>query len=345
MTKGLLIGALVGALVAAGAYRAFAWHRSSESQAPASPASSGSKQEPASDPEIDALNVENQRLRGELASLEKAAATGDPAAKVPSKKGPTWKDLGAKVYKLRDQLNNHDDDSPEENELMGEFLALLSEAAKKDGVTVEEAMMGPAGMLGLLLGVLEGSDLPPDAAQMARIEAAMADANKGWQDYIAGREGRTGMEQSRDLLTIAGGGFAGIRGVLRADQIDMLDKMEMFNDIPSMSPSRGVSGDRASVSAQLGDQWKSSLKLDDTQAASIVPIVDEYMRAYDEIATEAAKKTAAGEKVNDWTTAVQKADLMVSVQKRMKETLRLTEEQVKAMKEWSGSYGYTISTK
>jgi len=49
-------------------------------------------------------------------------------------------------------------------------------------------------MLGLLLGVLEGSDLPPDAAQMAKIEAAMAAADKAWKEYIAGRDGLTGME-------------------------------------------------------------------------------------------------------------------------------------------------------
>ena len=343
MTKGLLIGALVGAVLAAGAYRAFAWHRSTDAHAPAAPSSAASKKDPSSDPELEALKAENEKLRGELASLEKTAAE---VAKTPAKKtGPTWKELGARVYKLRDQLKTNDGNSPEESELMGDFFALLSEAAKKDGVSVEEAIMGPEGMLGLLLGVLEGSDLPPDAAQVAKIEAAMAAADKAWKEYIAGREGMTGMERSLDLLTISGGGFSSIRGLLRADQVEMLDKMDMFNDIPSMSPGRSVSGDRASVASQLGGQWKDSLKLDDTQAASIVPIVDEYMRKYDEIQAEAEKKKTAGEKVNDWTTAAAEAELMVAVQKRMKETLRLTEEQEKAMKEWTGSYGYTVSAK
>jgi hypothetical protein len=345
MTKGLLIGALVGALLAAGAYRAFAWHGAPESKAPPVEGASASKPETPPDPELAALKVENERLLGELASLEKAAAAGDPGTKTASKKGLTWKELGAKIYKLRDQLKDHSESSPEESELMGDFLALLSEAASRDGVTVEEAIMGPEGMLGMLLGVLEGSDLPPDAAQMAKIEAAMAAAGKAWKDYIAGREGLTGMERSRDLLSISSGGFAGIRGVLRADQMEMLDKLDMFNDVPSMTPGHGVSGDRASVAEQLNGQWKSALKLDDTQAASIVPIVDEYMRAYDEIAAEAARKKAAGEKVNDWTTAVQEAELMVSVQKRMKETLRLTEAQEKAMKEWSGKYGFVVTPK
>ncbi|MEK7468388.1 MAG: hypothetical protein AAB074_13345 [Planctomycetota bacterium] len=345
MLKGILLGTVVGAVLAAGAYRAFAWHRSPDSPAPAAPGSPTSKSEPSPDPELRALVSEGERLRGELASLEKSGGSGDAAVKPPARKGPTWKELGAKVYKLREQMKDKSERSAAETELMGDFFSLLSDAAKKYGVSMEEAMMSPEGMLGLLLGVLEGSDLPPDAAQMAKIQALMAAADKGWMEYVAGRESLTGMERSLDMLEISGGGFLGIRGVLRTDQIEMLDGMDMFNDIPSMAPRHSVSGDRESVAAQIGGQWKSALKLDDTQAASIAPIVGEYMRAYDEIQAEAEKKKAAGEKVNDWTTAVAEAELMVSVQKRMKETLRLSEEQEKAMKEWTGIYGYEIGTR
>ncbi len=343
MLKGLLLGAVVGTLAAAGAYRAFAWRRGAEAPAPAATNAAGGPRVPVADPELEALKAENERLRAELASLEKAEAAKTASPKTAPKSALSWKELGAKLYKLRDQLKNHDETSPEMTELWTDFMALLTEAAKQDGVTFEEAMMGPNGMLAMLQGVLAGSDLPPDAAQQAKIDAASAAAAKDWKDYLATRDAKSAMERNRDLLSLSGSGLASIKGVLTPAQMDMLEKLEMFDDNPSMRSRTNFSGDRATVTTQLADAWKSELKLDETQRISIGPIVDEYMRGYDEITADAERRKAAGEKVNGWTTAQKEADLMVATQKRMKETLRLTEAQEKAMKDWSGSYGYEVT--
>lgn len=343
MLKGLLLGAVVGTLAAAGAYRAFAWRRGAEAPAPAAANPAGGPSVPVADPELDALKAENERLRAELVSIEKAAAARTAEPKTAPKSALTWKDLGAKLYKLRDQIKNKEEPSPEMMELWTDFMALLTEAAKQDGVTFEEAMLGPNGMLAMLQGVLAGSDLPPDAAQQAKLDAASAAAGKEWKDYLAARDAKSAMERNRDLLALSGNGLASIKGVLTPAQMEMLEKLEMFDDNPSMNSRTNFAGDRGTVASQLTGAWQSALQLDDTQRISIGPIVDEYMRGYDEIAADAARRKAAGEKVNGWTTAQKEADLMVATQKRMKETLRLTEAQEKAMKDWSGSYGYDLS--
>lgn len=343
MLKGLLLGAVVGTLVAAGAYRAFAWRRGAEAPVPAAANPAGGPRMPVADPELDALKAENERLRAELASIEKVAAAKTATPKTAPKSKLTWKELGAKLYKLRDQIKSTEETSPEMAELWTDFMALLTEAAKQDGVTFEEAMMGPNGMLAMLMGVLEGSDLPPDAAQQAKIDAVEAAAAKEWKDYLAARDGKSAMERNLGLLSLSGNGLAAIKGVLTAEQIGMLEKLEMFDDNPSMQRRTGFSGDRAGVATQMTDAWGAALQLDETQRISIGPIVDEYMRGYEELTADSARRTAAGEKVNGWTTAVKQAELMVSAQKRMKETLRLNEAQEKAMKEWSGSYGYELT--
>jgi len=343
MLKGMLLGALVGAILAAVSYRVFAPRRE------IAPPPAGGTAAPAPavpDAELEKARTQNAKLLEELAAARKApdtAATTAAIAKPPVKSLPTWKELGARVYKLRDQLKNRDQMSPEMTALWSDFIAVIGQSAQKDGVTIDEAMMGPGGMLGLLVGILEGSDLPPDGGQQAKLDLTMEAMEKGWKDYLAGRGELTAMERDRALLALTGGGMNDMRAAMTAAQIDMLDKMEMFKGVPGRGLSSQFNGDRTTVASQLADRWKSDLGLDDSQTVSIRPIVDEYMRGFDALEMEAERLKSAGAPMDDWTKALQRQDLMLAVQKRMKDTLRLTDAQAAAMKEWSGTFGYSVT--
>lgn len=336
MLKGLLLGVLAGALAAAGAYRAFAWRRVAEIPAPVTePTSSGAKRtsEPA---DLTALRDENDALRAELAAQGKESAA--PAPK-PAKAAGTrarWKEIGARVYRLRDQVKKGEQPTPEMMEVWTELMALLTEAATRDGVPIEEALLSPDGMLGFMLGVLAGMEPPPDAAQEAKLEAIAGKAEAAWKEFLSKRGGETAMERSLDLVRLAGGAWGEVRGVLTPEQTALFEKLDMFDEVPRMTPATSFSGDRATIAAQLSTSWQSALKLTDTQAASLGPIVDEWMRGMDDL-------RAAGIK-DPWAKTLREAELMVAAQKRVRETVRLTPEQEEAMKEWNGAYGFEIAT-
>ncbi|MCE9583526.1 MAG: hypothetical protein K8T20_13655 [Planctomycetes bacterium] len=347
MLKGLLLGAVLGAAIAAGAYRGLMKHR--EASPPTVPGEGGpgvATPVAASNPDLYAAKAENARLAGELAAIRKTPAPGDPVPVKPVPVATTaqrWKALGAKIYKMRDQLKNHDGMSPETSEIMSEFMALLGEASRRDGVTIDEVILSPDGMLGMLVGILEGSDLPPDAAQQAKVDAVLAKTEKAWKDYLAGRGDRAAMEGQRDLLKLAGGGYRDLQASMTPAQYEMMEKLEMFKGVPSMGMNMSLGGPRETVASQLTDRWKNDLQLDDTQAISIRPVVDEYMRRYDELQAESARRKAAGEKPDEWADAIAEADLMVAAQKSIQTTLRLTDKQAEAVKGWKGRYDYTVS--
>lgn len=336
MLKGLLLGILAGALAAAGAYRAFAWHRAPEAPATAPEPSQAEAKPAAESPALRALQDENAALRAELAALGKDAPAPAPTTARAAGTRARWKEIGAKVYRLRDQVKKGEEPSPEMMEVWTELMALLTEAATRDGVPIEEALLGPDGMLGFLLGVLAGAEPPPDAAQQARLEAIAGKTEQAWKEFLGKRGGETAMERSLDLVRLAGGAWTDVRGVLTPDQVALLEKLDMFDEVPRMTPRTRFSGDRASVAAQLSTAWQSALKLTDTQAASLGPVVDEWMRGMDDL--------EAAEIKDPWAKTLRETELMVAAQKRLKETLRLTPGQEEAMKEWNGAYGFEIAT-
>lgn len=336
MLKGLLLGVLTGALAAAVAYRAFAWHRPEE--VPASvPEPSQAAATPAADPAVlQALQDENASLRAELAAIGKDAPARAPKTAKAAGMRARWKEIGAKVYRVRDEVKKGEEPTPEMMEVWTDLMALLTEAATRDGVSIEEALLGPDGMLGFLLGVLAGAEPPPDAAQEAKLEAIAGKSEQEWKEHLARRGGETAMERSLGVLRLAGGAWGEVRGVLTPEQTALLEKLDMFDEVPRMTPGSRFSGDRASVAAQVSGAWQSALKLTDTQAASLGPVVDEWMRGMDELA-------AAGVK-DPWEKSVREAELMVAAQRRLRETVRLTPGQEDAMKEWNGAYGFEIAT-
>lgn len=340
MWKGLALGALVGAVLAA-----VGWRLAAPRAAPALPlpapaaAGGGAAPKAAGSPELEAARAENSRLAAELASVPK------PTAPAPRPVRPAsvlaWKELGAKIYKLRDELDANPP-SPEAAQLMEEFIAVLAETSRRDGVSFEEAILAPGGMLGLMCGVLEGSDIAPDAGQQEIIDRLMAAQEEAWKDYLAKRGEVSGMQRNRDLLAFAGRGVGELQGALTPAQFEMLDKLDMWNDVPTAGGNHGYTGTREAVAGQISDGWTKSLALDDTQAASIRPIVEEYMRSYDDLKRDLERRRAAGEKVDDWSGAVKEADLLVAAEKRLRETLHLTPAQEEALKSWSGRYAFSL---
>ncbi|MBI2920151.1 MAG: hypothetical protein HYY18_03580 [Planctomycetes bacterium] len=341
MWKGLALGVVAGAVLAAVGWR-LAVPRAGAANAGEAPAAAGggAAPGPAGSPELEAARTENSRLTAELASIPKPVAPVRPSPGRPASV-LAWKELGAKIYKLREELDANPP-SPEAAQLMEEFISVLAETSRRDGVSFEEAILAPGGMLGLMCGVLEGSDMAPDAAQQAKIDALMEAQELAWKDYLAKRGDVSGMQRSRDLLAFAGRGVGELQGSLTPGQFEMLDKLDMWNDVPTAGGNHGFRGTRESVAGQIAGGWTQSLALDDTQAISIRPIVDEYMRSYDDLKLDLERRRAAGEKVDDWAGAVKEADLLVAAEKRIRETLHLTPAQEEALKSWSGRYAFSI---
>ena len=70
-----------------------------------------------------------------------------------------------------------------------EWNARLGEIALRLGIRLDEAIHSPEAIAELWLRLLESSDPPPDAAQLARLRAAMEAYRARWETYLQSRNG------------------------------------------------------------------------------------------------------------------------------------------------------------
>ena len=293
--------------------------------------------------ELEAARKKIASLKERVGELEKLvveakqAPKGLPEPLAASKSGEKWSKVAATMWKLRDRMKNGGgDDSPENEEMGTELMALLAQLAKELGVTMNEAIFAPEGFPSLLLALLEAAGAPPDAAQAAGFDAALTASRGAWTEYLASREKLSRLEQKRALMDVQERAIASIRGALTPAQESALGETGLLDSALSLGDSeQHFGGTRESVAASLSDAWSKSLALDASQKAALGPVVGDYMREYDLLAAE--------NKGTERERAAAQLDLAIRSQKRIRETVRLSPEQEKSLADWSTNYGYSLS--
>lgn len=342
---GLVIGAILGAAGVRLAERAGA--RAPEEPAAAAPAEPG----PTADGrDAERLERELEAARGEKAALEKKLADLEAmAAARPEKaagKKSRWKDVGAAFYRLKDRMNDENaGNSPEAQQAVMELLAVLGRLAKEYGVGLDEIAGCPEAIPAFLLSILEAAGVQPDAAQQAAIDAAMASGEEAWKDYLAKRDGMTAYERKRMLLDMQGRTTDQLREAVGGDGRAVADDMRIFDaNFDFGGRRRSFGGNAATVAESLSGSWAKDLGLDESQKPALGLVVDEYLRGLQETDADFARREAAGQKVASREREAAQLDAMIRAQKRMGETLRLSDAQAKALRDWATVYSADLDS-
>lgn len=352
MLKGIPIGLLAGAVLVFGLFRAVEARRGgspaggavAETRAAGAAARAGE----AVSPGEKELQAEKAALEAELRSLEAgisaARGGGRPAAAAAGKsyRNP-WSPLSARLFRLKDRLDDlQEEDNEEFRDLVLEFMEIAKELAEEEGFRMEEFEMSPYGIPSLMLAVLEGADPPLDGEALAKAQEAVAKADGAWAELKAGREGMSELEWDRRRAGLVWSAMQEIRGGLTEEQRAWFSKGRMWSDEAVRVPSWGITGTRAEVESQLLRELAGTLQMPEGAEAPLRPLVGDFVRQYEALEAEWKAREAAGGPVSPAEKALARADLGIAIEKRIGETVTLTDEQRKSLKSLGHSWEITL---
>lgn len=283
-----------------------------------------------------ALQAKVKELEGKLAEALKAGEGG--AEKAKRDRAKKLRELAGAIVKAKKDADATG--APMKNDTwIGPLLVLAGDLAEELGVSVPEAIYSPDWFPELALAVLELSPNPPTEEQRRRADEILAAARVEWEKYAANRGEMSNLEKGLALRELQVGMNSQLAAMGSPEQSAWFGTLNLN---PPAPPIAGVwlgAGPRANCRANVEKQWSKALALEPAQASSLGPVMDDYMRDYEAIQTEAARRKNAGEPYDDVTAKIQ---LMLSMQKRVGETVRLTDAQAKALREWNSVYDYQV---
>jgi hypothetical protein len=355
-------GALAGALVATVGFREVMRRRAAEdearhSQALAEVAAAEAEKRTAlrresaeREKEIEKARAAIESLRRQNAELQQVGPRGGPGAGAgpgaggpqPKAKRKSWKELAARVMELRDLLRGRGRGEwpPEAGDLEQQLREAMTMLAAELGVSFDEAMASPGGLSTLLLELLAQSNPPPDAATMAKLQDVVAASEADWKAYLEGREGMSRLERRSALVGLTETGYGSLLDALSPDQAKAVAGLDLFGEAGRGGPQMWVDGNKETVSARLTENWSATLRLDAAQTEKLKPIVDEFVEKSARASYEMWKKEKAGEEVDRFAVQL---ELSLWMQKRLGESVPLSAEQEKAMREWGTVYGVNVA--
>lgn len=350
MARGLIIGFLAGALLAGIAFKLLG-ARGPEGQdgAVAGGEKGGEKGGRAAGgggaggpQELAAAHAESDRLRAEVADLKaqlaEAKKNAGAAAKARPNRAAKWKELAALVAQAKKEADAAG--APiKGDKYFGPLLALIGLIADEQGVPVQDAVMSPDWYPMFAQSMLDASPFPLSDEQRAQMEEALKGSREAWDRYVEGREGMSPLERAAALRSLQFDMFQKLLPVGTEEQRGYIGSLNMP---PPNAPYQGVwngAGPRAACKANISNNISKSLGLDASQMTSLSPAIDDYMRGYEAIGKEAALKKQAGEPYDD---VAAKLALAMDMQKRIGETVRLTDAQARALKEWAQVNDYQV---
>ena len=282
------------------------------------------------------LQAKVKELEAKLAEALKAAeGGGDKAKRDRAKK---LRELAGAIVKARKDADATG--GPMKNDTwIGPLLVLAGDLAEELGVSVPEAIYSPEWFPELALAVLELSPYPPTEEQRRRADDILAAARTEWEQYAANRECMSHLSKCLALPELQVGLNSQLAGMGSPEQSAWFGALNLNPPAPQIGGGGMGAGPRANGRANLEKNWSKALALEPAQASSLGPVMDDYMRDYEGIQAEAARRKNAGEPYDDVTAKIQ---LMLSMQKRVGETVRLTDGQAKALREWNSVYDYQV---
>lgn len=350
MLKGLPIGIVLGAFLVFGLFRAVEARRDTSTAAAAKPESNAKEvfaEAAAAEAEVARLEAERTKLEGEVQALDakiaaakKGKGTSKPA--VASTFRNPWSPMAKKLFLLKDKLDEiQNEDSEEYRDLMLQFMEIAKELMEEDGFELNEFEHSPYGTPMLMLAVLEGAEPPVDPETLLKAQDAVAKAQAAWKALKERKEDLSELERERGAVAIVWGAVQGIRGELTPEQLDWFKTGRMWSDTARIS-TWPVAGKREDVETQLLGELAGTLKMTGAEAP-LRPVVNKFLRDYESMEAAWKLKEGSGQPLSAAEKALARADLAIQLEKRIKESVNLTDEQQKALKSLGHAWEITLS--
>ncbi|NUN50214.1 MAG: hypothetical protein HUU15_15485, partial [Candidatus Brocadiae bacterium] len=255
-----------------------------------------------------------------------------------------WSDLGRKLYEMRDKLKNGEDgmEDPEVQALWLEAIEIARKLAEELGIDLQEFELSPYTLPMIMLAMLDASDLPPEGAQSAALDALVEAAEGDWKTFMADRAGLTKLEARLEMVKMTGAMFDGVWGSMTPDQRAIFDKVDMLARDRWAQPNSIINGGRQEVSRSVLASWTNDLGLSEAQSLAVKPVVDDYVRRYSELQADFARRAAAGTPPGPTEKALATTGLMVDAQKQLSKTVTLDDAQQEKLKSWGVIYGVGV---
>jgi hypothetical protein len=349
MARGLLIGFLAGALLAGIAFKLLQSRDGGSADGASGTGDKGGEKGgkatgggEAASQELTTVRAESEKLRAEVADLKAQLAEARKLAGGGSKGRPSraakWKELTALIAQAKKDADAAGTQI-KGDKYFGPLLALIGLVADDLGIPIQEAMMSPEWYPIFAQSMLDSSPFPMTDEQRAAFEKVLAGSHEDWDKYMAEREGMSPLERAAALRDLQFEMFGGLAGIGSEEQKAYIASLNLP---PPNAPYQAVwngAGPRAACKTNISNNMAKALGFDGNQMTSLSPAIDDYMRQYDLIAKEAALKKQAGEPYDD---VAAKLALSLDLQKRIGETVRLTEAQAKALKDFAQVYDYQV---
>lgn len=350
MLKGLAIGFVLGAAVAAGLFKALESRREAAPPAVLSGVvPDGAPAAPSADPgeaalrearaTIDSLRAENRQLRDQILAL----AT-DPKSGRKRLPDDLWREVAGKLAPMLKGIGKRElEDDPAVQEALIEMFAICSKIAKEYGVTLEEAMMCPDGLPLLMLSALDSSATPPTEAQRAQMTAAVQEAREKWDRMLADRGGMGRLEQRFQAFDLCTDTYSAMTAPLSEEQRALTGTVgALGGDMGDTVTSRDY-GTREEVTNRLADSWARALRLEEGQAGALKPVAEDYVQSYQQQEAAFKARREAGEKVSDVEVMRARMQAMIEAQKKVPARVPLSPIQGEALKNWTTLYHIEVT--
>jgi len=301
--------------------------------------------------ELARLRTENEGLSKDIAEAKAAqakAAEAAAAAAAAEKTPNPWKKLASRLMAyIKSVKENPKGDrkqaQKEMQEVMIEMMGLMGTIGKQYDVTINDAMMTPDGLPALIMAALEDADPPLTASEREALAKAMANASAGWDDYVKSREGKTLLEQRCDLTRRGFASASEFAAAVIPEHADIVTTMQAFGSGLMQGIGGGhysTTGPREKIRQDFAGQWAKTLKLEPSQSTQLEPIVEDYLRACDTATADITRDIQAGRTDAQQQAMLKRMEAQIAAQKRIGNELSLTEEQKKALSNWTTTYTY-----
>lgn len=353
MLKGLPIGVLLGALLAFALFRVVETRASAATSSTPAPAAgqADSAEADALKAEIASLGAEKSRLEADLAALDVKLAVakgGKTAGLAKVKEGKKfenpWSPMAKKLFLLREKLDDIEkEDNEDYRDLMLQFVEIAKELTEERGFDLSEFESSPYGSPMLMLAVLEGGDPPVDPAVLERATNIVSKAEEDWNKSKEKKSEMLDLEWRLNGSRLVWQSMQDLKGVLTPEQRDWFKTGRMWSDDSVRVWASNISGTRDTVESQLLQDWNSSLQLGEGGDAPLRPLAGQFTRDYEAMEAGWKRREAAGEKLTDAEKALARAELAVALEKKIQETVNLTQEQAKRLKAMGHAWELTIT--
>lgn len=349
---GVPVGLVLGAVLAFVLFRAVEARRAdpaaradanaSGAAAAASPETEALTREVADlDAERVKLEEEIRALDGRIAAAKAAKGAAKPVV-AKAFKNP-WSPMAKKLFLLKDKLDEiQNEDSDDYRDLMLQFMEIAKELMEEEGFDLSEFEMSPYGSPMLMLAVLEGAEPPVDPEVLLRAQADVAKADAAWKAMKDKKDEMSELERRRAGVGIVWGAMQDIRGALTPEQQAWFSKGRMWSDDAVRVSAWPLQGKRQDVERQLLGELARTLKMEGADAP-LRPVVSDFLRQYGDMEAAWKAKETAGQPLSAADKALARADLAIQLEKGIKGTVNLTEEQQKALKSLGHAWEVTLT--